>query len=484
MRSVRRLDPRTWPVTVAVPLIVVVLMLAIGTLLSQQVLQRLKESQQGALRALAEAYLDGLSAALLPSVLRQDTWEAFDALDRARDRYAAVRSLDSVVVGADGSVLAASDPRRFPSDGPLPTDWRGRFPDEGLRLDETAARGFAARPLLDQGRQIGTIYAELDIAALLDERRSVFWALVATNIGITLLLAALGYLLVRRSMRPLAILAEHLGRAREGPLVPVPAERIAHPRSTFGRLFRRYNALVEAVSERERLAQHLAQEERMASLGRLASGMAHEINNPLGGMQTLVDTLTRHGERPEVRQESLALLQRGLSGIRDVVRSTLATYKGGGGGERLARQDLDDLRYLVQHEVTRRRLQVEWRNALPDRLEVSAGAVRQACLNLLLNACAASPVGGRVGLDAEVADGELRIAVSDQGGGLPPEMRELLTSRERLAPVPARGGLGLWMTSRLLRELGGSASVEAGGGTTVLLSIPLRPQAARLDHVA
>jgi signal transduction histidine kinase len=288
-------------------------------------------------------------------------------------------------------------------------------------------------------------------------------------------------------MRPVAVLAEHLSRGRDGPLVPVPEAAIGRERSAFARLFTQYNALVRAVNEREQLAQHLAEEERLASLGRLASGMAHEINNPLGGMQTLVDTLETHGEKAEVRRQSLALLQRGLAGIRDVVRSALATYKRGSGESDLVPSDLDDLRYLIQHEVARRRLVVQWDNRLPDRVAVDGGAVRQAALNLLLNACAATPVGGSVRLAAEVAAATVRIEVADQGGGLPPGSAAILTAPGRLTPVPGPGGgLGLWMVSRLLRELGGGAEVAsaAGRGTRITLAIPLRQGEAVLGHVA
>src|SRR5690606_17017054 len=133
-----------------------------------------------------------------------------------------------------------------------------------------------------------------------------------------------------------------------------------HPRSAFSQLFRRFNALVQQVNEREQLLQRLAEEERLAAVGRLASGLAHEINNPLGGMQTALDTLQKHGDRPEVRREGVALLMRGLSGIRDVVRSTLAAYKSGEGRRDLQPADLDDLRYLIQHEVSRRQLVLDW----------------------------------------------------------------------------------------------------------------------------
>ncbi len=60
-------------------------------------------------------------------------------------------------------------------------------------------------------------------------------------------------------------------------------------------LFQGYNALVHAERERANLAMQLAEEEKLSSLGRLASGMAHEINNPLGGLFNAIDTLKTHG---------------------------------------------------------------------------------------------------------------------------------------------------------------------------------------------
>lgn len=484
----RRLPrPSAWPVTLKVPLIVVALMVAIGTLLSQEVLRRLEESQRTNLQALTGAYLDGLSASLLPSVLRDDVWEIFDALERARGRYQGLNPVNTLVLSRDGLILAASDPRAFRTRNPLPDELLSHLPaGEGLRLDPERGQAYARRLLVYQSREIGEIIAQLDIAELLAERRQVLAALIASNAGITLLLALIGYLLVRRTMRPIAVLAEHLEKSRGGPLVPVPPAAIGDRRSEFGRLFRRFNALVRAVNEREALAQQLAEEERLAALGRLASGMAHEINNPLGGLQTLVDTLRTHGDDPKVRQEALALVDRGLKGIRDVVRSTLVTYKGPGDAAGLTRSDLDDLRYLVKHEVARRQLRLLWQNDLPERVALPGGMVRQAVLNLLLNACAATPLGGRVTLEASATADGVVIALADEGAGLPPEMRALLTSRERLLPVPRGSGLGLWMVARLLRDLGGTAEVEdrPEGGTRIALLLPLQREERKVQHVA
>ncbi len=476
-----------WPVAVKVPLVVAILMVAISVVFSNQILVRLSQTQQRHLEQLASAYLDGMSSSLVPYVLRDDIWEIFDQLDRSRERYAGLSAVYTIVAGLDGTILAASDPHRFPSQAQVPRTLTDRFMAAGdLALAEDEGLAFVRRTLSYQDRSVGAIYAEIDIHALLAERRQVLLTLIATNAALTLVFAGFGYLAVRRMVRPIDILAAHLERGRGGRIEPVPLTGIGSKHSEFGRLFRRYNALVRALSERETLAARLAEEEKMGSLGRLASGMAHEINNPLGGMFNAIDTMERHSDDPLVRHSSLQILKRGLVGIRDVVRATLFTYKASGETTRLRARDLDDLRVLIQPEVGRRRLALEWRNELPDELALAAGPVRQAVLNLLLNACAASPVGGQVNMEAAVDNGTLVIEVADQGPGIPPEAANILNAADVDPSPPKHGtGLGAWMVNRLISELGGAvqATQLPAGGTLIRLTVSAK-QNVGLRHVA
>src|SRR5579863_9518786 len=85
------------PLTLKVPLLVAALVIAVAAVISQIVLSRLIKDQETNLTLLADAYLDGLSATVLPAVIRGDVWETFDALDRAREQYSGVEARYAIV---------------------------------------------------------------------------------------------------------------------------------------------------------------------------------------------------------------------------------------------------------------------------------------------------------------------------------------------------------------------------------------------------
>jgi len=479
---------RNLPVTVRVPLFVAGLMLVVAVIASQQVLQRLSKTQTEQLSGLASAYLDGLSAAISPYVLRKDVWEVFDALDRSRNKYKALHPVETIVADEKGIIIASSEPRKLSSQKPVPDNYKQRFSDnKSLLLEPDNQRAYVRRVLHYQGKTIGTIYATLDIHHLMAERRTVFFELVLTNLGLAMILAAMVSFSVRRMLRPVKILSDHLEQGASGKVETIPFDLLPKKHSEFTRLFRNYNALAKAVHDRSELAERLALEERLASLGRLASGMAHEINNPLGGLFNAVDTLKRHGDTASIRKSSLNLLERGLSGIRDVVSAALATYRPEQDKRNLNTKDIDDLALLLQPELRRRKLSLDWNNLIENEVPVEASPVRQAALNLLLNAAAASPGGSAISLQVEVRDDTLKIAVGDSGSGLPAPAEKLLTgSVEGAVPVVEGSGIGLWMVQRLIREIGATIEIDRSrlGGALIICIIELNRTTGALDHAA
>lgn len=480
------LRPSYWPVTAKVPILVVVLMIAVSAVLTKQVLSRLEETQTRHFQELTAAYLDGLSSSLMPPVLRDDVWETYDILERAKSLYRGLQIKGTIVTNGAGTVLAAADPKAITPYSRLPDSVVAHFgKDRDVWLDDKQRLAGARRILIYQGLTIGAIYTEFDVAPLFYERQTVLWTLIGTNAVIGFGLALIGYWAVRRILKPVRILTHHLHQGATSQARPIPENQLRPETSEFGQLFRRFNALVHALQEREVLAGRLADEDRLSSLGRLTSGMAHEINNPLGGLFNTIETLRRYGHDRSVRDQAISLLERGLSGIRDVVRSALVTYRVEKSERPLTVTDIDDLAILIKPELQRRELTLIWRNTIDTNPIVRAGAIRQATLNLLLNACQATPPSGYISLSAQSNETSIDITVQDQGPGLDPErVRYLEDDAGDLAPRSGEVGLGLWIVRRLVMEANGrlTVAISSAGGTAITITIPVSQEAIR--HVA
>ncbi|MEH7839992.1 HAMP domain-containing sensor histidine kinase [Rhizobium laguerreae] len=472
------------PMTLRVPLLVAALMVVVSAVISERVLDRLHGMQEQQLDSLVTTYFDGLTTALMPAVLRQDIWETYDVLDRTHPVSNAVSPVETIVTGRDGTVLASTDPRRVPALSALPIEYQNAISRETSSIDWEGSRGFGYRPLRYQGKIVGAISASFDIAHFVQERREIIWTLLATNGVLALFFAAAGYALTRRMVKPVTTLAQRMKAGAAG--LPSPFSPDEFPRrGELAELFHGFNALIAAEREKRDLLQRLAEEEKLASLGRLASSMAHEINNPLGGLFNSIDTLRRHGANEGVRETTLSLLERGLGGIRDVVRATLAAYRPDRAGRPLLVQDLDDVRILAGPAIDEKGQTLDWSVEAPasEPLPVPGHEIRQALLNLVLNASAAAGRGGRVAVEIrhDRKTDELSISVNDTGPGFDHEASRVLTAPG--APQPSGGGLGLWMVRRMVDAAGGRVEVGRAslGGAKVEVWLPAHREEERHD---
>jgi two-component system, OmpR family, sensor kinase len=478
---------RPWPLTARIPVVSGALSLVVAIVVSHVMMTTIAHEQELGVRRLAAVYIDGISTTIYPHIVARNIVNLTEALHRTMWFHQSMREQRALVSLPDGTLFADVSGPDADSTGDDPfhnTELRQDLENgNGLVFDAASGAGWASRTIVRNGNHVADLYVALDVKQLIEERRTLQRKLLVATVLAGFVAAALGFLIVRRMEAPVRLLTGHLKRAQAGTLEPVPLSMLPPASTEYGRLIRGYNDLVTAFREREALSARLAERERESVLGRLAATVAHEVRNPLGGMSTALDTVRKFGDDRDVRMESLDLIERGLWSIRDVVGSVLAFHRMPPDSRKLAPSDLEDLRHLIEPELRRRRLRLTWHTTVSTEVDVAATETRQIVLNLLLNACEASPEESEIGFSAQIRHcsdmtlSELCLVVVDGGPGLPLAVAAALMEVGVTDPHDPPRGLGIRVIRDLVRGLGGriaAASASGDHGSRITVTLPLQ----------
>jgi signal transduction histidine kinase len=292
-----------------------------------------------------------------------------------------------------------------------------------------------------------------------------YWWIIAVIIGAPIIAAAITLSIGRSVARPLARLHAGAARVAAGDLDTRIDDRAP---DEFGALARHFNAMTDALKQHQA---KLVETEKLAGIGRLAAGVAHEINNPLTVILGYTRLLKKRAEGP--LSEDLAVIEEETLRCKEIVEGLLDLSR-----PLQAGQEIVDLRGSAEEVVARLR-----EAGTLDGVDVSVSGeasatghpskLRQVLANLIRNAAEASGDGGRVAIDVSVRDGEARVQVRDSGGGIDPTRASRLF--EPFFTTKDRGtGLGLAISRAIARAHDGDveATNAAGGGASFTLRIP------------
>ncbi|MGB4361319.1 MAG: HAMP domain-containing sensor histidine kinase [Rhodoferax sp.] len=410
-----------------------------------------------------------MARTLFPVMLHDEVWQAFEIVSLPFSAVPSAALAESLIVlDSTARVYVSSRPEAHPVLSPLASlgaelaeldQAFPRAPDADVFvLDNGQAQHiYVTLPIVNDGVRLGTLVVAYN-KSLLWQR---FTHLLGNALWVTLLV--LGVLLPitaywgRRMMQPMRLITERISGIGRNEFAALDASLYPY-KDEVGQLFSAYTDMRSKLMEKAELEKEMIKSERMAAVGRLTASIAHEINNPLGGMLNAISTLKRFGSPDPVMQKTVSLLERGLSQVHDTVAALLVEAKVK--SRPLTPTDLEDVRILVKHAAKKLATQLRWEIALPDAVALPSTLVRQVVINLLLNAITAAGQGGQVTLRVTSNEHGVIMVIENNGKSLSPEQLGRLF--EPFTQFSDNGnGLGLWICYQIVTQLGGTIQAES-----------------------
>lgn len=240
--------------------------------------------------------------------------------------------------------------------------------------------------------------------------------------------------------------------------------------------------IVEDITLRKQAEQALIRAEKLAVTGRMASAMAHEINNPLGAALNSLYLATLDDSLSESAKQYVDLAQRELARVAQITKQTLGFYRETGQHTKVdLREVADSVVNLYRSKLKNKEIKVEQRCSTKSSVYAIEGEVRQILSNLLSNSIDAVGQHGYVHLRVAgpmMLNGNrpaMRITVSDNGSGIDPQNLEKIFEPFFSTKEATGTGLGLWVTQELVRKHHGrlKARSRLGKGTVFQVLLPV-----------
>jgi two-component system, NtrC family, sensor kinase len=464
---------------------------------------------------------DGLViAAAIPLLDARGTFRGLlyggDLLNRRNDLVDSIRdavfcspvegapSLDTVTIFL-GDVRIATNVRHADGQRAIGTRMSRQVAEEVLGRGEVWARPAfvvndwyvtAYEPIRDPQQQVvGALYVGLLQAPFLHQRNTLVGVVSMMVLSGTIACFLLIYFMDFLVLRPASKMIDMAHRVIHGDLT---ARVRIRPPGEIGVLCQAVDQMADTLAEREAqlkiaTGKQLHRSEKLASLGRLAAGVAHEINNPLTGVLTFAHLMKEKPNMDGQDLQDLDLIIHETTRAAEIVRGLLDFAR-----ERAVIKEPLNLNEVIVRTIRlirnqklfeRIAIDEDLANDLPD-IEGDMNQLQQVLLNLSLNACEAMPTGGGLTIRTRSEERGVMVTLADTGCGIKPEhLEHVFEPFFTTKPVGKGTGLGLSVSYGIVQQHGGTIELDSqpGNGTTFTLVFPAlgrEPVVATADTAA
>jgi two-component system, NtrC family, sensor kinase len=339
----------------------------------------------------------------------------------------------------------------------------------------------AYEPIRDPQQQVvGALYVGLLQAPFLQQRNTLAGVVSIMVLSGTMACFLLIYYMNFLVLRPASRVIEMARRVIQGDLTARVGIR---PPGEIGVLCQAVDQMADALAEREEqlkstTGRQLHRSEKLASLGRLAAGIAHEINNPLTGVLTFAHLMKEKPNMDGQDLQDLDLIIHETTRAAEIVRGLLDFAR-----ERAVIKEPLNLNEVIVRTIRLIRNQKlferivideDLANDLPD-IQGDMNQLQQVLLNLSLNACEAMPTGGSLTIRTRSDERGVMVKLADIGCGIKPEhLERIFEPFFTTKPVGKGTGLGLSVSYGIVQQHGGTIELDSqpGRGTTFTLVFP------------
>lgn len=455
-----------------IPLRVAVLVIVTASILTSVLVYRSIRDLREIMIDNADSIASVMADNLIQPMLHDDVWRAFEIINTPfhlpHNKGKAQGAEYILVLDAANRVFISTQSQKFPilsdpltvepnfSRLPKSPDTLDDLPPTAIEASKSDSFYFAV-PIRSDGVRLGTLIMSYSKEPFEQRFYTMSRAAILITLLVLVVLLPIGVYWGRRMAAPLLQLSDTMSNIT----VELPDSdqiQLEESKDEIGQLAKSFKTMLGELKEKEQLQQQVITSDRLAAIGRLAAGVAHEINNPLCGMINAISTYKRHGDQDPMAMRTLSILERGLVHIKETVAALLVEAKAQNRPFDL--NDVSDICTLVQPNTEKSQVDFTREIDIVEALPIPSTLVRQVIINLLLNAFQATQPHGHVHLHIYRDSEHLFIDVINDGSYIPQEqvayLFEPFTSSKE-----GGNGLGLWVIYQIVQQLGGLITVQS-----------------------